>query len=72
MSRGADDIIAEYLMRNSMADKEARIVAEEIEEALETEKWMAVPKDCCLMFAPTEMIELELSRRALAESRSRG
>lgn len=65
MSRGPDDIIREYLIREDFfaRPKPAQVVAEEIEEALEAEGYMSVHRDSTLMFSPTSHLEIELSRR---------
>lgn len=63
MSRGPDNIIAEYIAAQHGHTKTPQLFAEEIEEALEAEGFMSVHRDSVLMFAPTFQLEFALSQR---------
>ena len=65
MSRGADDIVRECLMRLGLHHKyhSQAWVAETIVEAIEAEEFLAVPKECLVTYAPDIALELELERR---------
>lgn len=71
MSRGADDIIREYLIKSGhlAGNSLAQIVAEEIIEALEAEDYLAVHRDGTLMFAPMQHFEYEAQHRARKAAR---